>query len=209
MSCRRYSSSTAQTPNPERNGGKLAARSATPWASHLALFNDRCANIAELRALIMNARTVAVATAEQRPKRAAAARIGRWRTLVRFKRQRAAAGDERPTSVPCPRPPEPQSRVLTSWRLVDSTPATENRLDLRGRPRIDQGEAAVCEASCIAHSDADAQRSRGDHDVKSLDRVPGLVPCDDDDIGITRSHQGFKQQDLPGKNPRRTWSRPL
>jgi len=68
---------------------------------HLALFNDRCANIAELRALIANARTLAVATAKQRPKRAAASRLGRWRILMRLKRPRAApvaGGDERSTA---------------------------------------------------------------------------------------------------------------
>jgi hypothetical protein len=78
---------------------------------HLALFNDHCANIAELRALIVNARTLAVATAEPRPRRAAAAQLGRWRVLVRLKRERAVrapAGDERPTSILCPRPPEPE-----------------------------------------------------------------------------------------------------
>ena len=57
---------------------------------HLALFNDRCANIAELRALIANARTLAVAALEQRPKRAVASRLGRWRILMRLKRPRAA-----------------------------------------------------------------------------------------------------------------------
>src|SRR5271169_4656294 len=70
---------------------------------HLALFNDRCANVAELRALIANARTLAVATAEQRPKRAAAAQLGGWRILMRLKRRGAASvagGDERSTSEP-------------------------------------------------------------------------------------------------------------
>lgn len=78
---------------------------------HLALFNDRCANIAALRALIVNAQTLAVATAEQRPKRAAAAQLGRWRILVKLRRKRgarAAAGDERPTSIVVRRPPEPE-----------------------------------------------------------------------------------------------------
>jgi hypothetical protein len=70
---------------------------------HLALFNDRCANVADLRALIANARTLAVATAEQRPKRAAAAQLGRLRILTRLKRPGAAGvagGDERSTSEP-------------------------------------------------------------------------------------------------------------
>jgi hypothetical protein len=78
---------------------------------HLALFNDRCANIAELRALIVNAQTLAVATAEHRPKRAAAAQIGRWRILVKLSRKRAAraaADDERPTSIVVRRPSEPE-----------------------------------------------------------------------------------------------------
>ena len=78
---------------------------------HLALFNDRCANIAELRALIVDAQTLAVVTAEQRPKRAAAAQFGRWRILVKLGRKRAAraaAGDEHPTSIAVRRPPEPE-----------------------------------------------------------------------------------------------------
>ena len=41
---------------------------------HLALFNDRCANVAELRALIANARTLAVATAEAQARGSGAAR---------------------------------------------------------------------------------------------------------------------------------------
>jgi len=70
---------------------------------HLALFNDRCANIAELRALIMNARTRAGATAAQRPERQAAAQLRRWwipLSLKRVQAARAAAGDERPISEP-------------------------------------------------------------------------------------------------------------
>jgi hypothetical protein len=70
---------------------------------HLALFNDRCANIAELRALIVNARTLAVAAPEQRPKRATAGQLGRWRILMRLKRPgvaRVAGGDKRSTSEP-------------------------------------------------------------------------------------------------------------
>ena len=69
---------------------------------HLALFNDRCANIAELRALIVNARQRARAAAEQRPERQAAAQLRLWRIPLRLKRvlARAAAGDERPTSKP-------------------------------------------------------------------------------------------------------------
>jgi hypothetical protein len=78
---------------------------------HLALFNDRCADIAELRVLIANARALAVAAAgRQRPERPVAARLGRWRILLRFKGERllrAASGDERPTSSdPAPRQPE-------------------------------------------------------------------------------------------------------
>jgi hypothetical protein len=78
---------------------------------HLAFFNDRCADIAELRALIGNARTLAAATAEQGPTRATAAQLGRWRILVRLKRERAAgaaAVDERPIPAPYPRLPEPE-----------------------------------------------------------------------------------------------------
>lgn len=56
---------------------------------HLALFNDHCADIVELRALIMNARTLAAAAAAQRPKRTATVQLGRWRVLVRLKRERA------------------------------------------------------------------------------------------------------------------------
>jgi len=70
---------------------------------HIALFNDRCANVAELRALIANARTLAVATAERRPTRAIAAQFGGWRILTRLKRPgvaRVAGGDERSTSEP-------------------------------------------------------------------------------------------------------------
>jgi hypothetical protein len=67
------------------------------------LFNDHCANVAELRALIANARTLAIATAEQRPKRAVAAQLRRSRILTRLKRPgaaRVAGGDERSTSEP-------------------------------------------------------------------------------------------------------------
>jgi hypothetical protein len=77
---------------------------------HLALFNDGCANIAELRRLIVKARTLAVATAEHRPQPARAAQRGRWQILLRLKRERparAAADDKRPTDSLCPSPPEP------------------------------------------------------------------------------------------------------
>ena len=96
---------------PSGAAESLLQEALPPGDCHLALFNDRCANIAELRALIVNARTLAVAAAERRPKRAAAARLGRWRIRVRLKRERAAraaAGDDRPTSILCPRPPEPE-----------------------------------------------------------------------------------------------------
>jgi hypothetical protein len=66
----------------------------------LASFNDRCANIAELRALIANARTLAVVTADRRARRAAAAPPGRWRILAGLRRELAAAGDEGRPSEP-------------------------------------------------------------------------------------------------------------
>jgi len=78
---------------------------------HLALFNDCCANIAELRALIVNALALAVPIAGQPPKRAVAAQLGRWRILVRPKRERAvraSAVDARSTSILSPDPPEPE-----------------------------------------------------------------------------------------------------
>ena len=49
----------AQNENPAR-GGELAARGAAPGHCQLALFNDCWANIAEQRALIVNARALAV-----------------------------------------------------------------------------------------------------------------------------------------------------
>jgi hypothetical protein len=76
---------------------------------HLALFNDRCANIAELRALIVTARILARAKAAPRTKRAAAAQIGRWRILLNLRAKRtapAAVSDERPTSILVRRAPE-------------------------------------------------------------------------------------------------------
>ena len=93
--------------------------------SHLALFNDRCANIAELRALIANARTLAAAIAEQRPKRAAAL-LGRWRILTRFKtRASCACGGQRrapnPDSISKPARAE-AARGLTPWRQFIARP---------------------------------------------------------------------------------------
>jgi hypothetical protein len=64
---------------------------------HLALFNDGCANIAELRGLIMNARNLAAATAEE-PRERGTAWFGRWRLLPGFRRNRVAGGDECATS---------------------------------------------------------------------------------------------------------------
>jgi hypothetical protein len=66
---------------------------------HLALYNDACVNIAELRALIMDARTRAIAGTEP-PRDETAGRPGRWRILTRFKRPRPKAGDERQAAEP-------------------------------------------------------------------------------------------------------------
>jgi hypothetical protein len=66
---------------------------------HLALFNDGCSDLAELRSLIMNARTLAFTKAEP-PRERAAVQHRRWRILTWFKRKRAAAGDECPTAEP-------------------------------------------------------------------------------------------------------------
>src|SRR5271157_6373737 len=50
---------------PSGAAESLLQEALPPGDCHLALFNDRCANIAELRALIVNARTLAVAAAER------------------------------------------------------------------------------------------------------------------------------------------------
>jgi hypothetical protein len=70
---------------------------------HLALFNDRCADLAELRALILRARSLAAVAAADPPKRPATAPPWRWRMLMSCKRRRtvpAAASGERPASEP-------------------------------------------------------------------------------------------------------------
>ena len=88
---------------PSQAAESLLQEALPPGHRHLALFNDRCANIAELRALIVNARTRAGATAKRRPQRQATAKLARWRIPIRLKRVRAgraAAGDECPTSEP-------------------------------------------------------------------------------------------------------------
>jgi hypothetical protein len=72
-----------------------------PGHCHLALFNDRCAHIAELRALILGARVLALAAAEDRPRRAETARPRRWWSLIRLRHARrapTAAGDDRRAS---------------------------------------------------------------------------------------------------------------
>jgi hypothetical protein len=71
-----------------------------PGHWHLALFNDCCANIAELRGLIAKARTLAAAVPEEPRRQAAATHHGRWRILARFKHARGAAGDRRATAAP-------------------------------------------------------------------------------------------------------------
>jgi hypothetical protein len=74
----------------------------------LFMFNDLCRSVTEVRALIVEARALAVADAEQCRKRAAAAQLNRWLILTRLERERAAraaAGDERATYILCPEPP--------------------------------------------------------------------------------------------------------
>jgi hypothetical protein len=69
-----------------------------PGDRHLASFNDRCANIAELRALIRNARTRAAAMAEEEHGRSAAMQPERWWMRIARKRDRAVAGDAHPVA---------------------------------------------------------------------------------------------------------------
>jgi hypothetical protein len=64
-----------------------------PGYYHLASFNDRCAHIAELRALIRKARTRAVAIAEEERRRTAALRPERWWMRIGRKHDQASAGD--------------------------------------------------------------------------------------------------------------------
>jgi hypothetical protein len=81
----------------------------------LVYFNDRCRSFAELRSVIVRARILALQNAER--ERAAAA-VERWllTELERERAARAAAGDERPTSILCPR----TSQELTP--KTDETP---------------------------------------------------------------------------------------
>jgi hypothetical protein len=64
-----------------------------PCYCHLASFNDRCANIAELRALIRNARTRAIAMAQAEHGRAAAMLSERWWMRIGRKHDRPLPGD--------------------------------------------------------------------------------------------------------------------
>jgi hypothetical protein len=88
---------------PSRAAENLLEQVLPAGYCHLASFNDGCANVAELRALIVNARTLALVAAEQRPERATAAQFGRWQILMWRKRARAAraaTGNECGTSDP-------------------------------------------------------------------------------------------------------------
>jgi hypothetical protein len=58
---------------PSRSAEGLLQEALPPGQVHLALFNDRCADIAELRALILRARNRAVGAEERRPERRRAA----------------------------------------------------------------------------------------------------------------------------------------
>jgi hypothetical protein len=71
----------------------------------LVYFNDRCRSFAELRSVIVRARTLALQNAERE---CAAAAVERW-LLAELERERAArtvAGDGRPTSILRSRTPQ-------------------------------------------------------------------------------------------------------
>jgi hypothetical protein len=80
---------------PSRAAESLLQEALPQGFCHLALFNDGCADVAELRALIMNARLLAFAKAE--PLRERAAQDRRRRVLTWFERARPPASDECPT----------------------------------------------------------------------------------------------------------------
>jgi hypothetical protein len=80
---------------------------------HLVFFNDTN-TFAEVRAVIVKARTMAAAEAKERVKREAAAeKVKRWllAEIERERTMRAAAGDERPTYILCPRAPASPERL--------------------------------------------------------------------------------------------------